>query len=236
MQLKQLSWPQIQQLSKETVVLISTAATEQHGPHLPIGTDTMIAEGLVEAIDQACGGKLLVLPVQHLGCSEHHMAFSGSLTLDHETFCSSVLQTVHSMIRHGFHRILILNAHGGNQGIGEVIAEKASVRWPEAEVLFTSWWRVAREQLKTLVEGEFPSVGHACEFETSVMMVFQPQLVQMELAQDDGIPPKASQLQSDLFSKATSARHALPFHIRTKQGVFGRPTLASEEKGIALFI
>jgi len=217
-------------LSRDTLVVVPMASIEQHGPHLPVGTDSYIGEAIASALDREFDGQLLILPVQRLGCSEHHMAFSGTLTLQHETFEAVILEALESMVRQGFRRFLILNSHGGNQAIGGVIAEKAAQRWPDAQVVFTSWWRVAAERLKNLVEGAFPSVGHACEFETSLMLAFHPDLVNMALAVDDGLPPPAKPLQHDLLIGA-AATLAIPMHRLTQHGVYGRPTLAKAEKG-----
>jgi len=217
-------------LSRDTLLVVPTASIEQHGPHLPVGTDSYIAEAFASALDREFEGRLLILPVQRLGCSEHHMAFPGTLTLQHETFEGVILEVLDSMVRQGFRRFLILNSHGGNQAIGGVIAEKAAHRWPDTQVVFTSWWRVAAERLKNLVEGEFPSVGHACEFETSLMLALHPDLVNMALAVDDGLPPRAKPLQHDLLSGAAAAL-AIPMHRLTQHGVYGRPTLAKAEKG-----
>jgi creatinine amidohydrolase len=158
------------------------------------------------------------------------MAFPGTLTLQHETFEGVILEVLDSMVRQGFRRFLILNSHGGNQAIGGVIAEKAAQRWTDTQVVFASWWRVAAERLKNLVEGEFPSVGHACEFETSLMLALHPDLVNMALAVDDGLPPRAKPLQHDLLSGPAAAL-AIPMHRLTQHGVYGRPTLAKAEKG-----
>ena len=227
---QELRSSEIGSLSRDTLVVVPMASIEQHGPHLPVGTDSYIGEAIASALDQDFEGRLLILPMQRLGCSEHHMAFPGTLTLQHETFEDVILEELDSMVRQGFRRFLILNSHGGNQSIGGVIAEKAAHRWPDAQVVFTSWWRVAAERLKNLVEGAFPSVGHACEFETSLMLAFHPDLVNMALAVDDGLPPQAKPLQHDLLSGAAAAL-AIPMHRLTQHGVYGRPTLAKAEKG-----
>jgi creatinine amidohydrolase len=195
-----------------------------------VGTDSYIGEAIASALDRELEGRLLILPAQRLGCSEHHMAFPGTLTLQHETFEDVILDVLDSMVRQGFRRFLILNSHGGNQAIGGVIAEKAAHRWTDAQVVFTSWWRVAAEPLKNLVEGAFPSVGHACEFETSLMLALHPDLVNMALAVDDGLPPRAEPLQHDLL-RGPAAALAIPMHRLTQHGVYGRPTLATAEKG-----
>jgi len=227
---QELRSPELRSLSRDTLLVVPTASIEQHGPHLPVGTDSYIAEAIASALDGEFEGRLLILPVQRLGCSEHHMAFPGTLTLQHETFEGVILEVLDSMVRQGFRRFLILNSHGGNQAIGGVIAEKAAHRWPDAQVVFTSWWRVAAGRLKNLVEGAFPSVGHACEFETSLMLALHPDLVNMALAVDDGLPPRAKPLQHDLLSGPAAAL-AIPMHRLTQHGVYGRPTLAKAEKG-----
>jgi creatinine amidohydrolase len=195
-----------------------------------VGTDSYIAEGIASALDHEFEGQLLILPVQRLGCSEHHMAFPGTITLQHQTFEEVILETLESMIRQKFRRFLILNSHGGNQAIGGVIAEKAAHRWPDAQVVLASWWRAAAERLKNLVDGAFPSVGHACEFETSLMLTLHPNLVNMALAVDDGLPPSAKPLQHDLL-RGPAAALAIPMHRLTQHGVYGRPTLANAAKG-----
>jgi creatinine amidohydrolase len=227
---QELRSPELRSLSRDTLLVVPTASIEQHGPHLPVGTDSYIAEAFASALDREFEGRLLILPVQRLGCSEHHMAFPGTLTLQHETFEGVILEVLDSMVRQGFRRFLILNSHGGNQAIGGVIAEKAAQRWTDTQVVFTSWWRVAAERLKNLVEGEFPSVGHACEFETSLMLALHPDLVNMALAVDDGLPPRAKPLQHDLLSGPAAAL-AIPMHRLTQHGVYGRPTLAKAENG-----
>lgn len=230
MKLDHLKSPEVAALPRDTVVVLPIASIEQHGPHLPVGTDSMIGQGIVDALDEAMGGRLLVMPMQKYTCSEHHMAFAGTVTLTHETFKVLVLEAIHSMYRHGFRRFLLLNSHGGNIRVGGVIAEQASIRWPDAELLFATWFQVAAKALAPLCEGEYPSVGHACEFETSMMLVLHPDLVDMKKAIDDGLINPVPSMRGDLLS-GTVATLSQPFHKFTKRGVFGKATLASEEKG-----
>ena len=153
MKWQELKSSELGSLSRHTLVVVPTASIEQHGPHLPVGTDSYIAEAIASALDREFAERLLILPVQRLGCSEHHMAFPGTLTLQHGTFEEVILEALDSMARQGFGRFLILNSHGGNQASGGVIAGKAAHRWPDAQVLFTSWWQVAADQLRNPAEG-----------------------------------------------------------------------------------
>jgi creatinine amidohydrolase len=230
MYMDRLSAAQVMALPKSTVVVLPVASIEQHGPHLPVGTDSMIGQGIVDLLEKESPGTLLVLPMLKFGVSEHHMHFGGTLTLTHETFKTAVLEIIGSMHRHGFRRFLITNSHGGNCAVGGVIGQKASIDWPDADVLFASWFQLAAVKLKPLVEGAYPSVGHACEFETSVMLVLHPELVDMKKAKDDGPASDQPPFRGDLFG-GSSAAWARPFHKMTKRGVFGRPTLATIEKG-----
>ena len=226
-----LSRVQLDAADRKIPVILPVAATEQHGPHLPLATDTLIAEAIATRLDRACSDKLLVLPTQAIGCSEHHMKFAGSLTLTHETFRRSVMEVADSVIRHGFKRILILNSHGGNVAIDAVITEQLGQRYPTVETVVANWWVVAGERLKAIREGGFGSVGHACEFETSLVLAIAPELVDMSRApKSDGIQHRAAILRSDIFQPAPATFYR-PFHELTRHGVFGKPTLASAEKG-----
>jgi creatinine amidohydrolase len=230
MKWEELSSTRLGAMSRKSVCIMPLGAIEQHGPHLPVMTDWLIATSLAAQLDARFDGKLLVMPGPVFGCSDHHMAFAGTLSLLHETFRASVMESLDAAVAHGFARFLLLNAHGGNASIGGVIAEQASRRWPKADVVFATWFRLAAERLRPLVQGEYPAVGHACEFETSMMLALRPDLVDMSLARDDGIPQSPSQLRGDLL-RGGGATRALAFDRISESGVFGKPTLATADKG-----
>jgi creatinine amidohydrolase len=222
---------QVDALDRRTPVILPVAAVEQHGEHLPLGTDSMITEAVCDRLDQALDRRLIILPTQQVGCSEHHMAFVGSLTLSHETFRRAVFDVAESVIRHGFTRLLVLNGHGGNQAINGVIGEQIGQRFAHVECLVANWWTAAAKRLKPLQEGPFGSVGHACEFETSVLLAIAPELVDMTQARDDGMQHRVASLAFDMF-RAPAASCYRPFDKLSHNGVFGMPSLASAEKGL----
>jgi creatinine amidohydrolase len=226
----ELTSTRLAQAPSGTICVLPLGATEQHGPHLPVATDQLIADAITQRVDEACGGRLLILPTLPATCSAHHMAFTGTLSLAHATLISVVSEVLCSAAAHGFRRFFVLNAHGGNMAVGGVIAEQLSSRLPEAEVVFATWFRAAAEQLRPLVEGDFPAVGHACEFETSLVLALRPELVDRSAIGDDGVAPDSPLLRGDLLGGGPTIL-SKPFDRITRTGVWGKPSLASAEKG-----
>jgi creatinine amidohydrolase len=217
-------------MDRRTPVVLPIGATEQHGRHLPLGTDSMILNAIVQKLDGLFGGRLLMLPCQQIGMSEHHMAYTGTLTLAHETIRRNAMDIVDSVVRHGFGRLLLLNGHGGNQAILGVLGEQIGQRWPKVECMVANWWGPAAERLKKLQEGPLGSVGHACEFETSMMLAIAPDLVDMSLAEDGGIQHRVPSMWFDMLHGPAATCYR-PFDVLSNNGVFGKPSLASAEKG-----
>jgi creatinine amidohydrolase len=213
-----------------TPVVVPVAATEQHGEHLPLGTDSMTIEAIVDRLDAAFDNRLLIAPTLTVGCSEHHMAFPGTLTLTHETFGHWVADVVESIVRNGFKRILLLNSHGGNSAMCAVLGERLGQRHRDVEIIVTSWWTAAASRLRPLQEGPVGSVGHACEFESSILQAIAPQRVDMSLAADDGIQHACESMHFDML-RGPAATCYRPFDKLSRTGVFGKPSLASAEKG-----
>ena len=230
-----MKWPdlrrnQLDAVDRLTPVLLPVASVEQHGDHLPLGTDTMIVEAVMDRVDAAVDHKLLVLPTQRIGCSEHHMQLPGTLSLAHESFRRAVVDTAESVIRHGFKRIAIINGHGGNQAINGVISEQIGQQHSDVECLVANWWTPARDKVKQLQEGPIGSVGHACEFETSLMQVIAPDLVDIAAAKDGGVQHRVRSMWFDMFVSPVAACYR-PFHVLSENGAYGMPSLASPEKG-----
>src|SRR5262245_43355010 len=105
-----LTSPEFRAIDRATPVVLPVAAVEQHGPHLPLATDRVIAEHFANQLNARLESSVLILPTIAVGCSEHHMDFPGSLTLRHETFLSVCDQYLAAAVRHGFRNFLVLNA------------------------------------------------------------------------------------------------------------------------------
>jgi len=226
----QLSSKQLSALDKNIPVLLNIAATEQHGAHLPVATDRLIGEYFSRLLNIEMENKVLILPAVAVGCSDHHMDFSGTLSLSHNTFAAIVKEMIQSVLHHGFYNIILLNSHGGNQGIMQVIVEQLGFAYPHAHIIGATWWNIAKEELLKITETGPGGTGHACEFETSLMKVIAPELVQETLIQK-GANVSAFELANGdmLFGPKVSFYRTMM--EMTPNGVFGNPVISSAEKG-----
>jgi len=227
---QELASPEFDEIDRATPVVLPVAAVEQHGPHLPLATDRVIAEFFAEQVSARLGRAVLVLPVVAVGCSEHHMDFPGSLTLRHETFLSVCEQCLTSAYRHGFRNFLVLNAHGGNRGVCQVLLEKFGADHPDSRIAAASWWRAAAKALLPLNESGPGGVGHACEFETSLMLHIAPQWVRRDAIAPNSIRGTFDWAEEDLLRTSQVSLYRSMKQV-TPSGTWGDPTMATAAKG-----
>ncbi|MCU4652836.1 creatininase family protein [Roseibacterium sp. SDUM158016] len=168
----------------EWIAVLPIAAIEQHGPHLPVGVDALIAEAMVARCAEAMPDDLPVtfLPVQQVCKSNEHIAFPGTLTLDWETAIRSWLAIGHSVARAGLRKLVIVTSHGGNVAPMEIVARELRQSHAMA-VATTSWTRLAAARVYTYPEGPMVDI-HGGLSETSMMLALYPELVRMEHAED----------------------------------------------------
>ena len=229
MRWQELKSPELDAMSRDTVVIVPTAAIEQHSIHLPVSTDTTIADGLSTRLDEACDNRLLVLPTFWLGCSKHHMPFTGTISAELDTWSAAVFDIVNSIIQHGFHKVIVLNCHGGNGAILSTTLEKVKYAHPNTTVLGCTYWSPAGEAMAKVRESEFGGMGHAGEMETSLMLV-RPDLVDMDKATPDVNLRPSRFTQMDMLSGPKVTLHHT-YNDLTQTGAFGDPTLGNAVKG-----
>ena len=221
MKLAHLNWPDMEKVSRETVVVYPIASLEQHGPHLPFITDTAEVTAIVDRLDEEIGEEILCLPTQWLGYSPHHMKFKGTVTAKSETHINLIVETVTSMVSADFNRILIVNGHGGNVPNMQVALQRVLEQCPDAKVYGTSWFTY--DEVGEIREAGPHGWGHAGEMETSVMLAIHPDLVKSDRFQKDGYP-----MESEYVGQVRRFRN---MHELTDRGTHGDPTFGSAEKG-----
>ena len=164
----------------DAIVILPVGSMEQHGPHLPVGVDTILTEGVCRAAAEqaAADVPVVVAPTVWCGMAEHHMAFGGTFTFDIPTYRAVLLAFLKSIERHGFSRVLIINGHGGNTAALNAFLPDFT-RETRLRVFTAGYFDLPRTDIAPLLEDQ-KGVQHACEVETSLMMVVAPDLVRHE--------------------------------------------------------
>jgi creatinine amidohydrolase len=227
---KELTAPELNQLAKaDALVVLPVGSMEQHGPHLAVGVDTYLCEGVCRLAARRAGpGRCVVAPTFWVGMAEHHMAMGGTFTLDIPTYRAVLLCLLRSIERHGFRRVLIVNGHAGNiAALTAFLPDFA--RETRLAVRALSYFDLAKPEIAAVLERQ-TGVMHACEMETSMMMALQPDEVRPDrlaeahgmLGADSGtlIRPVVAQYRS--------------FETMTPSGVIGDARVASQAKGETL--
>jgi len=161
------------------LAVLPVGATEQHGPHLPLGTDFLIVEHVTRAAAREARPDIdvLVAPTFQTGSSHHHLPFGGTISLATERYYGALRDMVAPLIESGFRRIFIVNGHGGNHELIELVVRDLALSHA-CNLAAASYWELARESLAERVPdlgARLP--GHAGAFETSLIMALHPDLV-----------------------------------------------------------
>lgn len=176
---EELTRDRLRALAATALVVLPVGATEQHGPHLPVGTDTFGVTHIAHEAARMAGAQIdiVVAPTLPFGSSQHHLAFGGTLSLGTETYYRVLVDLVRSLITDGFSRIFILNGHGGNSELIQLAARDVALVEP-ASIAAAPYWTIAWDGLvRTGIHTRGRLPGHAGRFETSVVMALRPELV-----------------------------------------------------------
>lgn len=221
--LAELTWPEVETLNRDIIVVCPIAALEQHSRHLPFFTDSILCESVVTQIEKALPQDVLLMPVQWLGASAHHLGMAGTLSAGTHTYIDMLCEPLRCLLQHGFRRVLIVNGHGGNIDSFHLALRQLAIEFPNALLTGASYWEFGLNEIAEILEGKRKAVGHACEFETSMMLFLRPELVRKNEIADDELNPSLSELSSVYIP--------LDMKRQTRQGGTGQPTLATAEKG-----
>lgn len=213
------------------IAVLPIAAVEQHGPHLPTGTDTLIAEGHVKRVVDRLPADLpaLFLPVQAVGKSNEHISSPGTLTLGWETVTQAWIDIGNSVARAGVKKLILVTSHGGNVPIMDIVAREMRIRH-DMLCVATSWSRLGfPEGLYTDVERKYGI--HGGDMETSVMLALRPDLVRMDKAEDF----RSTQQNFEQEFKHLRVHGQIQFGWKAQDlnvaGTVGDASIATAEKG-----
>ena len=167
-----------------TIAILPTAAVEQHGPHLPLGTDTIINEGLLALLEAACPETLdlRILPVQAVGKSNEHIWAAGTLSLTAETALRVWTEIGLSVARAGVRKMLVVNSHGGNTDLVSILGRELRVQ--AGMYCVRAGWGAFGMPAGLYSERELTQGIHGGDVETSLVLHFRPETVVMSKAQD----------------------------------------------------
>ncbi len=222
----EMTFPQLRDVPRDrTVVIAPIAACEQHSRHLPTITDTVLVSGVAEGVERRMPEQVLLLPSLWLGASSHHLRFGATLSAEVDTHVDLLCDMLTPLLEDGYQRVLVLNGHGGNIDTMHMALRRLQPRFRRHILSAASYWELADKELAALAEGPRKSMGHACEFETSMMLALRPELVQREAIRDD--PPRDDPVLRGLFLADDMCQ-------KTDHGCVGYPERASAEKGRAL--
>jgi creatinine amidohydrolase len=228
MRLEEMNWPAVQALSKNIPVVIPVAALEQHGQHLPVFTDSMLLGEIVRRVEGQFKEHALFAPLMWLGNSDHHLEFAGTLSAPPRTYLDMLNGLAINFIEHGFRRLLFINGHGGNDVPGRQAVFELRQKYREREdllLLFATYWSVGAKPREKIASLQQHQMGHACEWETSMIQRIAPHLV-----------GEIKYLHPVEFGNAFEPAHrGWITKDRTVPGHIGSPHLATPEKGEALF-
>lgn len=213
---------------EKTIAVLPTAAIEQHGPHLPTGTDTMIAQGMLEAL---CGVlpedlDIRILPIQAVGKSNEHIHAPGTLTLPAETALRAWVEIGLSIERAGIRKLVIVNSHGGNLDLISILSRELRVRC--GMLAIKTQWNSFGHPDGLYSEHEKTYGIHGGDVETSLMLAFQPHTVDMSEARNF-----RSSAENTAISPTGPISYGWVSSDLNPLGTVGDASLATAEKGLA---
>lgn len=213
------------------LVLVPAGAFEQHGPGLPLATDSIRAERVADLVATALAGRAVVGPPLPVGVSPHHLGFAGTVTLTTTTFAAVVREYATSLHRHGWRKILVVNGHGGNNATLSTVAQDLLVSHPDLGFAWTPLTSLASDVVAGMEVSEVH--GHSGEAETAQLRHLAPELVH-----EDRLVPGTTR-RAELDPLGTLSRHTgitlpVPYDRLSRNGVLGDPRRSDADDGKSL--
>jgi creatinine amidohydrolase len=233
-----LTTQEFDQLDKaRTIAVLPVAATEQHGPHLSVSVDTDLLESVIHAAlpHLAPESPVLFLPTQSVGLSPEHNRFAGTLSLSAHTIINLWTDIAESVAKTGIRKLVLLNSHGGNVGLLDVVARDLRARL-NMLVYSVSWFNLplgySVDQLFTAHEHRYGI--HAGQIETAMMLALKPERVRMDLAENFASASEQRAQQFEILGNGKSAKLGWQIQDYNPSGAVGNAQAATAEQGHAV--
>jgi creatinine amidohydrolase len=219
-----------------SILVIPIGSIEQHGHHLPVGTDTILVTEVANLAAERVADSvpLLVTPPLWTGHSPHHMPFGGTISLSDATLRSVLVETADSALENGFDAVLFLNGHGGNAALITTTTSAVGADHPETEVLGLTYFTLAKPFIDDIRESEPGGMAHGGEFETSLMLHLHPELVREDELEGTYMEEPYEHSGTDLVESGPLSVYRT-FDEYSESGAVGDPALASAEKGAEIY-
>lgn len=162
---------------KDGVAALVVGSCEQHGLHLPVGTDVYLGEAVIRGAAEYAAREVVLLPSLTYGFSAHHMDFPGSITLTQSTLSSVIQEVASGVISAGFSKLVLVISHGGNSPAVHMAVNELGIAFPDCSVAMLRYWDFMTDFMNKVRDSPLGGIGHAGEMETSMMMALYPQLV-----------------------------------------------------------
>ena len=226
-----LTWEEVRDADKDRVVILNVSATEDHGPHMPLDTDTVLGMAVAKGVAELAPNDVFVMPPVAYGFNEHHKDFPGVIWIQPETLIAFVTDVTKSLAHHGFRRILLLNSHGSNHPVLDLAARKTVI---ETGIICVSasYWNLCADRINAHRKSDIGGIAHAGEFEAAMYKHLHPDLVHIEKSKTQNLHDPDSQFFNlDLARGGGKAMLMRWWSAVSPDGTMGDPTVADAETG-----
>jgi len=228
------TYEEIREVGKQdgSLLIVPVGSIEQHGPHLPVATDTILADAVAYLGAEQVADELpiAVLPPFWSGFSPGHMSLGGTVSLDFDVLLDALEAIADTGLENGFDAVLFLNSHGGNQAAISAAVTTVGSDHPDAEVLGLTYFTLVNEGVDDIRDSDIGGMSHAGEFETALMMHLRPDLVNEERIDGQHLEEPYNHGTHDLMDIGPLAVYR-EFEEYSYTGAIGAPDLATARKG-----
>ncbi len=220
--------------ASRTIAVLPVAATEQHGPHLPLSVDTVIVDSVIQAAmpQVAQGLSVLILPTQVIGKSNEHAAFPGTLSFSSETILRVWTEIGDAVATAGIQKLVLFNAHGGQVSVMDLVAR--DLREKHSMIVVSTNWYTLPLDMSDFSAHELRFGIHAGEVETSMLLAAAPDLVNMKRAENFKSSSEERSQKFAILGNGRSAKFAWQTQDLNLAGAVGNAKAATAKKGAKL--